>query len=86
MYRYIYIASSLYKSLSTIVKDVQRMVYHVSLNAVEDLERNKGTDEQPYFMSKKLMKLLNVKNKLSTDQPDSAALQMESLEDVTDKN
>ena len=29
---------------------------------VEDLERNNGQDK-PYFMSKKLMKLLNVKNK-----------------------
>ena len=47
---------------------------------VEDLERNNGTQEKPYFMSKKLMKLLNVKN-AKTEGTDGA-LQMESLETV----
>lgn len=31
--------------------------------AVEDLERNDGSAEKPYFMSKNLMKILNKKNK-----------------------
>lgn len=48
--------------------------------AVEDFERNNGTDEKPYFMSNKLKKLLSVKNKLS-NEPD-APLEMESLENV----
>ena len=47
--------------------------------AVEDLERNNGHDK-PYFMSKKLMKLLNAKN-VKTDGTDGA-VQMESLETV----
>ena len=43
---------------------------------VEDLERNNGKD-RPYFMSKKLMKLLNVKNKV--DQPDGGGMRLESV-------
>ena len=34
---------------------------------VEDLERNDGSEEKPYFMNKGLMKLLGKKNK----KPDS---------------
>ena len=34
-----------------------------SLSAVEDLERNDGTAERPYFMSLTLKKLLNKTNK-----------------------
>ncbi|KAG1948409.1 choline transporter-like protein [Pimephales promelas] len=30
---------------------------------LEDLERNDGSAEKPYFMSKNLMKILNKKNK-----------------------
>ena len=30
---------------------------------MEDLERNDGTEENPYFMSNNLKKLLGVKNK-----------------------
>ena len=43
---------------------------------VEDLERNNGKDK-PYFMSKTLMKLLNVKNK---EQTDNAPIRMESVD------
>ena len=42
---------------------------------VEDLERNNGQDK-PYFMSKTLMKLLNVKNKEQTDS--APPIRMES--------
>lgn len=31
---------------------------------VEDLERNDGSPEKPYFMSKNLMKILNKSNKV----------------------
>lgn len=50
---------------------------------MEDLERNNGHDK-PYFMSKKLMKLLNAKNvRQGTDGTDGdGAVQMESLETV----
>ena len=41
---------------------------------VEDLERNNGQDK-PYFMSKKLMSLLNVKNK--TEQSGGGEPQVE---------
>lgn len=34
-----------------------------SLSAVEDLERNDGSAERPYFMSSNLKKLLNKTNK-----------------------
>ena len=55
----------------------------LSFSAVEDLERNNGHDK-PYFMSKKLMKLLNAKNvRERTDGTDGdGAVQMESLETV----
>ena len=33
------------------------------LSAVEDLERNDGTPERPYFMSLTLKKILNKTNK-----------------------
>lgn len=46
-------------------------------SVVEDLERNNGQD-RPYFMSKKLQSLLNVKNKV--DQPDIGDVHMESIE------
>ena len=45
---------------------------------VEDLERNNGQDK-PYFMSKNLMSLLNVKNK---EQTDSTAMRMESVDTI----
>lgn len=32
--------------------------------SVEDCERNDGSEEKPYFMSKQLMKILGKKNKL----------------------
>lgn len=32
--------------------------------SVEDCERNDGTPEKPYFMSKQLMKILGKRNKL----------------------
>ena len=35
--------------------------------AVEDLERNDGTDEKPYYMSKRLKKILGKKNKKNSD-------------------
>jgi len=35
----------------------------VCVCSVEDLERNDGSAEKPYFMSKNLMKILNKKNK-----------------------
>ena len=48
---------------------------------VEDLERNNGHDK-PYFMSKKLMKLLNVKN-IKRDHVDGdEPIQMESVESL----
>ena len=49
--------------------------------SVEDLERNNGRD-RPYFMSNKLMKLLNAKNVKEHTDGDNEALQMESLESV----
>ena len=55
------------------------MVYIYTLHyyiLVEDLERNNGKDK-PYFMSKTLMKLLNVKNK---EQTDNAPIRMESVD------
>jgi len=39
--------------------------------AVEDLERNDGTPEKPYFMSKELMKILGKKNKNSNENADN---------------
>ncbi|KAL7986425.1 hypothetical protein Chor_011591 [Crotalus horridus] len=35
---------------------------------VEDLERNDGSEEKPYYMSKSLMKILNKKNKKPKDK------------------
>ncbi|XP_034277341.1 choline transporter-like protein 4 [Pantherophis guttatus] len=35
---------------------------------LEDLERNDGSEEKPYFMSKSLMKILNKKNKAVKDK------------------
>jgi choline transporter-like protein 2/4/5 len=34
---------------------------------VEDLERNDGSEEKPYYMSKKLKKILGKKNKRNSD-------------------
>jgi hypothetical protein len=34
-----------------------------SLPTVEDSERNDGSEEKPYFMSRKLMAILSKKNK-----------------------
>lgn len=45
---------------------------------VEDLERNDGKDK-PYFMSKQLMHLFQVKNK---EEGKKKPVQMESLETV----
>lgn len=33
--------------------------------SVEDVERNDGSPEKPYFMSKNLMKILGKKNKIA---------------------
>ena len=38
-------------------------VLAVMYSTVEDYERNDGSSEHPYFMSKRLKKLLGVKNK-----------------------
>jgi len=38
---------------------------------VEDLERNDGTPEKPYFMSKELMKILGKKNKNSKENAEN---------------
>lgn len=35
---------------------------------VEDCERNDGSEEKPYFMSKQLMKILGRKNMVPRDQ------------------
>ena len=57
------------------------MTVYLSFTPVEDLERNNGKDK-PYFMSKKLMKLLNAKNvKHGTDGTDGT-VEMEPLETV----
>lgn len=48
--------------------------------SVEDLERNNGRDK-PYFMSKKLMKLLNAKN-VKTDVHPDGDVEMEPVETV----
>lgn len=36
--------------------------------SVEDLEMNDGSAEKPYFMSKELMGVLGVKNKITEDK------------------
>lgn len=36
--------------------------------SVEDCERNDGSEEKPYFMSKQLMKILGRKNKIPRNQ------------------
>lgn len=38
--------------------------------SVEDCERNDGSEEKPYFMSKQLMKILGKKNLVPRDQYD----------------
>ena len=38
------------------------------VNIVEDCERHDGSPEKPYYMSKKLMKILNKKNKKVEDE------------------
>ena len=50
---------------------------------MEDLERNNGHDK-PYFMSKKLMKLLNAKNVKRSDATDGGDdnIPMESVENI----
>jgi len=35
---------------------------------VEDCERHDGSQEKPYYMSKKLMKILGKKNKKEADE------------------
>ncbi|CAI8016272.1 Choline transporter-like protein 4 [Geodia barretti] len=55
-------------------------VFHMAVDtificALEDYERNDGTEEKPYFMSDNLKKLLGVKNKFDrTDGTDGAQL------------
>lgn len=49
----------------------------VAHHAVEDLQHNNGVDK-PYFMSKELMYVLGVKNKLQ-DQPEGRMLVMEDI-------
>lgn len=36
--------------------------------SVEDLERNDGSEEKPYFMPKNMMKILGKKNKHLADK------------------
>lgn len=51
--------------------------------SVEDLERNTGHDDKPYFMSKNLMKLLDAKNVKALDYPDGVAgeeVRMETIQ------
>ena len=48
---------------------------------MEDLERNNGRDK-PYFMSKQLMKLLNVRNVRSKDHHDGDTIDMEEVQSV----
>ena len=43
---------------------VKGRVKRILSNAVEDCERNDGTPGKPYFMSKRLMEILNKKNQL----------------------
>uniref|UniRef100_T1DNH3 Choline transporter-like protein n=1 Tax=Crotalus horridus TaxID=35024 RepID=T1DNH3_CROHD len=48
-------------------------VYNMSVDTLflcflEDLERNDGSEEKPYYMSKSLMKILNKKNKKPKDK------------------
>jgi len=38
---------------------------------VEDLERNDGSPEKPYYMSKELMKILKKKNKRPKSEEES---------------
>lgn len=42
-------------------------VFFVQIS-VEDCERNDGSEEKPYFMSKQLMKILGKKNIIPRDQ------------------
>lgn len=49
-------------------------------HSVEDFERNDGTEERPYFMSKNLKKLLNVKNKFEQTDDGEGELQLEPVE------
>ena len=51
---------------------------------MEDYERNDGSKEKPYFMSKNLMKLLGAKNKFDRidgggDATDGGDLQLEPV-------
>lgn len=48
--------------------------------AVEDLERNTGYDDKPYFMSKNLMKILNAKNRKSKNDTDGEEVPMETIQ------
>jgi hypothetical protein len=43
---------------------------------VEDLERNDGSEEKPYYMSKKLKKILGKKNKRNSDSEWASSLQV----------
>ena len=70
---FVHILVSMYGSYSDI--NVYPVYHYIP---VEDLERNNGQDK-PYFMSKNLMSLLNVKNK---EQTDSTAMRMESVDTI----
>ena len=47
---------------------------------MEDYERNDGTEDHPYFMSKNLKKLLGVKNKFERTDGGEGELQLEPVE------
>lgn len=44
------------------IKVILKLLFYV---LVEDCERNDGSEEKPYFMSKSLMKILHKRNDLS---------------------
>lgn len=46
----------------------------VFLCAMEDLERNDGSPEKPYFMSMELMELLDVQNKFKSKKKEGCGL------------
>jgi hypothetical protein len=52
----------------------------VVMDAVEDLERNTGQDDKPYFMSNNLMKLLNAKNVQPKDHVDGEEVPLETIQ------
>ena len=47
---------------------------------MEDLERNTGHQDKPYFMSKNLMHLLNAKNVVHTEDVDGESVPLETVQ------